>query len=104
MKTMKHILLMVIALTLALTAAPAFADPDQHEGFRDEHRGNRQEREHHEGERQERERDWHVGREHREFGFAIPPLYVAPHCYTRAGYWEWNGWRYVWTPAQTVCD
>ncbi len=104
MKPIKHLLLMLVALTLALTAAPAFADSERHEGFRDEHRVDRQERQHHEGERQEREREWHVGRGHRYFRFAFPAPYVAPYCYTQAGYWAWNGWRYVWTPPETVCD
>lgn len=104
MKTIKHLLLMAVALTVALTATPVFADSDRHEGFRDEHRVERQEREHHEGEHQEREREWHVGREHRDFRFAFRAPYFAPSCYTRGGYWEWHGWHYVWMPPQTVCD
>jgi hypothetical protein len=104
MKTIKHLLLMVIALTLALTAAPAFADSDRHERFRDERRVERQWREHHEGERREREREEHGLREHRVFRFAFPAPYFASYCYALDGYWAWDGWQYVWTPPQTVCD
>ena len=104
MNTIKHLLLMLVALTVALTAAPAFAESERHEEFRDGHRAERLEREHHEGERQEREREDHFRREHREFSFAFPAPFVAPVCSTQAGHWDWNGWRYVWVPPQTVCD
>lgn len=104
MKTIKHLLLMLVALTLALTAAPAFADTDRNEGFRNRHRVERQERGHHEGKRQERERTEHRWRGHRDFRFAFPAPYVAPYCYTQAGYWAWNGWQYAWVPPQTVCQ
>jgi hypothetical protein len=104
MKTIKHLLLMLVALTLALTTVPAFADSDRHEGFRDEHRVERPGREHREGERQERERAGHVVREYREFRFAFPAPYVAPYCYTQAGYWAWDGWQNVWVPPQTICE
>ena len=94
---MKRLLLVLVALTLALTAAPAAAEPERHEGFRSGQREGREWHEQHE--RREHER-W----EHRRFGFFSPAPYAAPYCYTEQGSWAWNGWRYVWVPPQTVCQ
>lgn len=104
MKKTRRLLLMLLALLLALTTAPAFADSPRNQGFRDGHRMERRDAGHHEGERQERERAEHGRWEHRDFRFAFPAPYVAPYCYTQAGYWTWDGWQYVWVPPQTVCD
>ncbi len=90
--TMKRLLLGLVTLSLALTTAPAAAEHWREEGFR---RGNRVEQVH----------------EHRAYGRwgyrPFPPAYRAPyaarHCYRRAGYLAWNGWRYVRVPSHVVC-
>ncbi len=93
MRNMKQVLLGIVVLTVALTAAPAAAERGRGEGFRG-HREARQER--HEGREHER---W----EHRGSGFFFPVPYAAPFCYPQHGYWAWNGWQYVWVPPQMVC-
>ncbi len=118
MRHVKRFLLLGVALALALTAAPAFADRDegsrggpraQHEErFRgDGFRGGHEERE----EREEHEE--HERREHGGFGYVAPyPYYAEPYavpyagpdCYAQDGYWAWNGYQYVWIPPQNVCQ
>ena len=95
MGTMKNVVFVLAALSVALTAAPAAAaQRGRDEGFRG---GHREERVIHERRPHER---W----EHRGFRFVYPAHYVAPYCYTQPGYWAWDGWQHVWVPPQTVCQ
>lgn len=98
MRTMRHRLLGLVALALMLTAAPALADSGRDGGFRSGHRAERWEHQ-----RRVREDEWRHRWRHRPFGFRLSVPYAAPHCYTRYGYWAWDGWRYVWVPPRTVC-
>ncbi len=98
MKGMKGLLLTLVMLTLALTAAPAAAQREREEWSR---RGHREERvEHGRGNHGRWEhRRWG----HRHFGFAYPVPYAAPYCYTQNGYLAWDGWHYVWVRPLMVC-
>lgn len=99
MRSLKRLLLVLVALTLGVTAAPAAAR-EWGESFRGGYREER--RESREQERREHERWEH--RRFRHFGFVFPALSVAPYCYAQGGYWAWDGWQYVWAPPQTVCQ
>ncbi len=101
MNTKKNLLFGLVALSLALTAAPAVAiERGREDGFRGGHREERQVPEH-----RDRNRWAHDRREHRDrdsrLVFRSP--YVAPACYTQPGYWAWDGWQQVWVPPQTLC-
>lgn len=105
MRTMKGLLLVLLALTLGLTAAPAAAQNERDEGFQRVNHERWEARERHGRREHERWGHRHWGHRHwghRHFGFAFPAPYAAP-CYWRTGYWAWNGWQYVWVPARTVC-
>ena len=104
MRSITSLLLGLVALSLALTATPAAAVAERHEGFRGRPRVERQEHARPEHERQARGREDHDRWEHHDFRFAYPVPYVAPYCYTQDGYWAWDGWQYAWVPPQTVCQ
>ena len=95
MGTMRSVVLVLVALSVALTAGPAAAaQRGRDEGFRGGHRE----------ERVTHERHIHERWEHRDFRFAYPAPYVAPYCSTQPGYWAWDGWQHLWVPPQTVCQ
>ncbi len=92
-KTRRRAVLGLVALILALMAAPAAAAREREAGFRGWHREAR----HHGWWERERWR-------HRHFAYFVPaPYYAAPYCYRQQGYWAWDGWRHVWVPPATVC-
>jgi len=101
MGRMKGLLLVLTALTLAVTAAPAAAQNERHEGFRRADYEGRWAHERHEG--REHDRWGHRRWGYRHFGFVSPPPYAHPYCFWRPSHWAWNGWRYVWVPPRTVC-
>ena len=97
-----------VALTLALTAAPAAAiQRERDEGFRGWHREEWQvteRRDNREAQVPREHRQWkHQRWEDRHFSFVSPVPYAAPNCFTRPGYWAWDGWQHLWVPPQTVC-
>lgn len=101
MRTKRNLLFGLVALSLALTAAPAIAERERDEGFRAGHSEERQVYEH-----RDRDRWAHDRREDRDRDsrLAYRAPYVAPSCYTQPGYWGWDGWQQMWVPPQTVCQ
>jgi hypothetical protein len=95
MGPMKSLVFGLVALSVALTAAPAVAY-ERNEVMR--HREEHAERLRRAHERWEREQ-W----EHRNFRYAYRPPYAAAHCFTRPGFWAWDGWQHVWVRPRTVC-
>ena len=95
MGTMRSVVLVLVALSVALTAGPAAAaQRGRDEGFRGGHRE----------ERVMHEPRFHARWEHHDFRFVYPAPYVAPYCSTQPGYWAWDGWQHLWVPPQTVCQ
>ncbi len=103
MKGVKGLLLTLVMLTLALTAAPAAAQRGREEWSRRGHREERVERGRWNHGRWVHERWGHRRRRHRQFAFVYPAPYAAPSCYRRAGHWAWDGWQYVWVRPRMVC-
>jgi hypothetical protein len=99
MRTMKHLLLVLVTLVMALTAVPAAAERDREQEFR---RGHRDEWVQHEGRAHDR---WDHDRwAHHDSRFASRVPRAAHYCSRQGGYWAWDGWQQVWVPPQTVCE
>ncbi len=92
----KKLLLGIVALSVALPAVPAFADKN------DDAR-HRIERQHRHEEHWKHEREARQRREHRDHRFAFREPFFGPRCFTRDGYWTYDGWQRVWVPPERIC-
>jgi Ni/Co efflux regulator RcnB len=101
MGNVKRVLLGLVALSLALTAAPAAQAREWAEVSRQWRREERPARERHQ--RWEHEHQARARWRHDHFGYFAPAPMAAPYCFRVHGHSAWNGWRYVWVPGHTVC-